>query len=395
MANTLTTKVCRKSEVIAVIGLLTPFSLFNYGTKLQAYAVQQTISNYGATEVIDYRPSLFNKLIHKPETMKNSRYLDFSPTTTDQKVDTALLAARQSAIARFNDRLTLSKPLCNLPSLSRHARNYECTVCGSDQIWSPVNLSRHVFMLEFAPRGVRKVAFSPSFGIESLPDSLKPTYRRRIANLDHISVREESGLAILSDLGFDDARHTLDPTLVLNAEDWERIAEPPSQSSMPPEPYLFCYFLGNRSLPRQVARQVARQKGLSIVNLPHFKGYVTADAGLADADLYDVSVENFLWLLRHASAVCTDSFHGTAFAIQFGKDLYYCPRHEQASLSATNGRAISLLARLGLEGRAAYSLDDVAAMADAPIDYKHVWRLLDDLRSSTASYLDKSLEGLG
>lgn len=376
-----------------MIGLLTPFALFNYGTKLQAYAVQQTVSRFGEVEVIDYKPSIVNRLVHKPETMHYSRYADYVPAAANQEVDSALQEARRRAIEAFDKELCLSKPLRSMPELRRHALGYEAIVCGSDQIWNPVNLSRHIFMLEFAPRQARKVAYSPSFGIESLPKSLKATYRRRIANLDCLSVREESGLDILTGLGFEDAACTLDPTLVLTAEAWERLMEGPA--TVPDKPYLFCYFLGNRSLPREIAREVAKQRGLTIVNLPHFKGFVEGDENLTGTGLYDVSVQNFIWLIRHASAVCTDSFHGSAFSVQFGRDLYYCPRHESDSMAATNGRVASLLLRLGLQGRMVNALSDLPSAIEAPIDYRHAWDLLESLREDTLSYLAQSLGGLG
>lgn len=378
-----------------MIGLMTPYKVSNYGTKLQAYAVQQVVSRYGETEIIDYEPALYDRMVHRFEYVRSKRYRDFAPASEIAgAVDSTLVEARNGAIAAFDAELRVSPHLSGSLSLRRHARVYDAVVCGSDQIWNPINLAWHAYMLEFVPQKTLKVAFSPSFGVSQVPNELRATYRRRLARMNYLSVRESSGLGILEKLGFGGATWTLDPTLVLGAHDWEGLAERPFSFNEPEEGYLFCYFLGTRRLGRDVAREIARRRGLTVVSLPHFKGYVPADEDFGDVCLYDVTVRGFVWLLMHATAVCTDSFHGSAFSLLFERELYCCPRHEDCDAAGTNDRLFSLLTSVGMGERLIRDLDDLAAPIDDVFDYEEASYFLAERRKETLAYLDGALGGL-
>lgn len=379
-----------------MIGLFTPYKISNYGTKLQAYAVQQVMGRFGDVEVIDYEPSLASRMLHKPESMRNMRYLDQMPNQSFEGLNPMLVKRRNDAIGSFDQLLATSKPLVGKHALTRYTVvHYNAVVCGSDQIWNPVNLARHVFMLEFVPRGIRRVAFSPSFGLQSLPTSLKATYKRRLSHIDCFSVREESGVRILKDLGYGNATWTLDPTLVLDRESWEKLATPPAGfQNKESSPYLFCYFLGNRKEERDIAREVACAKGLRVVTLPHFKGHVPCDDGFGDEQLFDVTPQNFVWLIQNAAAICTDSFHGCAFSIQFERELFYVRRHAASDTGATNDRVVSLLRDFGLEARVVPSISDMPSVALSPVDFQAVRQKLSKRRDATLDYLARSLEGI-
>lgn len=384
----------RDLEESALIGLLTPYKISNFGTKLQAYAVQQVMGTFGKTEIIDYRPTLVDRVVHKPESMRNARYLDFDHNKADDAGIRELLESRKRAIDDFDRQLVRSEPIEGRLKLKRHARSYTAVVCGSDQIWNPVNLNRHIYMLEFAHPTTRRIAFSPSFGIESIPNALKQTYKRRLSHLDFISVRERSGLDILSDLGFHDALWTLDPTLVMDGVAWKALEKRPDGLDTLSMPFLFCYFLGSRDQERTIARAIAREHGLQLVTIPHFKGCITSDEDFGDIQLGAISVQSFLWLIHHATAVCTDSFHASSFAIQFQRDLYCCPRHESDAVAATNSRVTSLYEGLGLGHRIVHSVEQALEIANQHIDYEAAFDTLEDMRRSTWGYLRLSMEGV-
>lgn len=378
-----------------MIGLFTPFKILNYGTKLQAFAVQEVIRNYGDVEVIDYSPSLTSRLIHKPESLHNMRYMDQQPHKKSLELDNNTLTQRNQALESFDSLYIKSPSIVGKSRLTSYAaKHYGSVVCGSDQIWNPVNLARHVFMLEFVPKHMRKVAFSPSFGLQRIPPSLEATYRRRLKNIDFLSVREESGVNILRDLGFNEVTWTLDPTLVLDSAFWGNLASPPSSFPYDTnEPFLFCYFLGVRKIERETALRIAQQKKLRIVTLPHFKGHVQWDEQFGDCRLFNVTPQNFVWLIQNASAVCTDSFHGCAFSLQFERELYCVRRHSSTDIGTTNERVTSLLSEFDLTQRIIEDGQDVKEVVNASSNYSQAQARLLNQRSVTRSFLSRALGG--
>ena len=64
---------------------------------------------------------------------------------------------------------------------------------------------------------------------------------------------------------------------------------------------------------------------------------------LGAESLYGCSIDEFLYYIRHAEVVLTSSFHGTAYAANFGRPLI--------SLTPSNGddRQITLLRSLAIE----------------------------------------------
>ena len=375
-----------------MIGLLTPYAVQNYGTKLQAYAVQEIISQYDDVEIINFRPNFPERVRRKIEKRSFTKtYNDTKGISERDNISDELLEKRKSAISSFDRKLKIITQIYGFSNLRKKAGQYAAVVCGSDQIWNPVNLPEHIFMLEFVPDSVRRVAFAPSFGLPSIPDKMKTDYRKRLQHIEYMSVREKTGVKILEELGFKDVFWSLDPTLVLDETKWHEVADEGKVKIK--EPYVFCYFLGSHTLGRDVARSISKSTGCKIVNLPHFKGYVEADQQFADYDLYDVSPQDFISLIRNASYVCTDSFHGTAFSIIFEKEFICCERHQNTDAGSTNDRIYSVLKLIGREDRLARNCDSVNQIIEDNINYKKVKAVIDENREQSRRFLTQALKG--
>lgn len=371
------------------IGLLTPTEVNNYGTKLQAYAMQELMNKFGTVEIIRYKANFTEKLIHKPEKAFMMHYRDVKPSS-EEVLNFELSAKRKKSIASFDDKFIYS-PICKgRNELKDQATGYDAIVCGSDQIWNPVNLASHIFMLEFVPDNVRRIALAPSFGIESIPFALRRTYASRLKHIEYLSVREKSGVEILKNLGRDDAFWCLDPTLLVEKYKWDKIAE--EATIHYDEPYVFCYFIGNNPFSREVAGRVREITGCKLVNIPHFKSYVKDDEGLADYDLYDVTPQDFVGLIRNARYVCTDSFHGTTFSLIFERELFCTERHHSGDAASTNGRLYSILSLVDLSERMIRESSIVEKLLNCPIEYKKVNVILKEKRSVSYSFIKDALE---
>lgn len=375
-----------------MIGLLTPYAVQNYGTKLQAYAVQEIIGQYEEVEIIQFRPNFLERVKRKIEKKFYIKVYNDTKGITDQgNVPEEYLKKRVNAISSFDAKLKIVPQIYGFGNLKEYAKQYSAVVCGSDQIWNPVNLPEHIFMLEFVPDDVRRVAFAPSFGLSEIPDKLKTDYTRRLKHIEYLSVREETGVHILKDLGFNNVFWSLDPTLILSEDKWYELADKSEKKIR--EPYIFCYFLGSHALGREIAKKIRKQTGYKVVNLPHFKGYVEADRNFADIDLYDVTPQDFISLIRDASYVCTDSFHGTAFSIIFEKEVICCERHQNNDEGSTNDRIYSILKVIGQEIRLVKNVEQTDLLIKTHIDYKKVKEIVNRNRKEANAFLTQALKG--
>ena len=374
-----------------MIGLLTPYNVNNYGTKLQAYAVQEIVSEFDDTEIITYQPDFWGKVLHKSENIRMKKYADAKQDNgLSERLPTHLKEKRNDAIKAFDTKLRIAPTVTGMSALKKQAIKYSAVVCGSDQIWHPVNLPGHIYMLEFVPENVKRIAFSPSFGIGQIPKELFRTYQHRFWHIQHLSVREKSGQNMLQKLGYPNAVWTLDPTRVLRENKWMALAAEGAEI-VPTEPYIFCYFLGTHTFGREMARRLQQKTGYKIVTLPHFKMYTLADKNFADIDLYNVSVQQFVALIKNSAMVCTDSFHGTAFSVLFERDVYCCERHKSADGASTNSRLHSILQLLSMEGRMLSSLGEVETVLQQPVDYPAVLSCLNEKRKETEEFLVHAL----
>lgn len=362
----------------------------NYGTKLQAYAVQEIMSEYGTVEIIDFKADLKWRVRYKPEKMLLQKYSDVK-NASEKTISINLSNKRRNAIYSFDDKYVFAPACVGGKALREQATTYDAVVCGSDQIWNPVNLGSHTCMLEFVPDSVRRISLAPSFGIESVPNELKHTYQDRLKHIEYLSVREKSGVDILKNLGREDVFWCLDPTLLLKEEKWHSLAAESKKSY--DEPYIFCYFLGNNPVPREVARKLREVTGAKVVNIPHFKSFVDADDGLANYDLYDATPQDFVNLIRNASFVCTDSFHGTAFSLIFEREVFSCERHQSTDIASTNGRLYSILSLLGIPERMVTDCNQVDKLLASQINYVELKSILDHKRNEAKEFLDNAIGG--
>ena len=376
-----------------MIGLFTPHNAVNYGTRLQAYAVQSIFSQYDDVEIIEYKPSIMEKGRRKLTRMilDLERYNDVKIEAEQMNDNPENIQTRMEAINRFNTRYKLSPVIRTKTALRKRALSYSAVVCGSDQVWNPRLIANHVNLLEFAPDDIKKISIAASFGVPTLPKNLKKYYRNNLLRFSSISVREENACKIVEDLGVSSPFWSLDPTLIVNRDIWNSLADE-GIGVVPDRPFVFCYFLGTHILGRNIAKAVSKvHENSIIVSLPHFKQYVKADENFADLGLYDVGIPEFLALIRGARAVITDSFHGTAFSLIFGKDVYCTPRHISTDSGNTNNRITSLLSLLRIDDRMILSNEDISTAIHSNIDYGRSSEILKKKKKECLCYIENAL----
>lgn len=380
------------------IGLCTPYKIDNYGTKLQAYAVQEKIKSLGYdVEIINFdrRSDLrFSKLVKR---YANKEYIQ---KKLSNKKDARLnyvnvkqgLKIRKDAINAFDHSHYKLTPLIKgYSSLCKYALDCSAMICGSDQIWLPASINNPTTTLEFVPESCKKIAFAPSFGISSIPPKKKMDYKEFLSQFDFLSVRETEGAKIIKELIGIDAPVVLDPTLSLDEEKWDALA---NEGHNPlSEKYMFCYFLGSTEQHRIEARRIADKLKLKLVILPHFKSYVPADEKYSDICLYNVTPCDFVRIIRESDYVCTDSFHATVFSIINRKRFMTFERFRKDCANSANSRIYSLLGKLNLSERIWSEQTTIDQEIETP-NYIEVEKKLSVLRKQTNEYLFLALHDI-
>lgn len=203
-----------------------------------------------------------------------------------------------------------------------------------------------------------------------------------VSLIQGVQLTQSAFFPILQTIGL-----VLDPTLLLERNYWDRLLKE-ATVCIPKQPYCFCYFLGNNKKHRESVKHLSQHKDYKIVNLQHFSGFCEADVDFADENLYAVSPQDFIALIANADYVCTDSFHCTAFSIQYEKNFTVFHRFEKKDKNSTNTRLYSLLEQLNLGTRI---IDDGQDIIPNAVDYSICNNLLEKQRVISSEYLQEAL----
>ena len=338
-------KRTKKGIAMAKVGIITFLHNDNFGSSLQAYALQRTICALGAeAEHMDYRPDGAEK-IRNYISSGNSPALILDGLRK-RKVKSSMAGARKKsrAIPDFYRRSLRLSPVCrNRSELKKQCGKYDMLICGSDQIWNPVWLNQAYF-LPFAPAETRKIAYAASLGVSRLPSEAKQKKMRKwLIGFDAISVREEEGAVLLEKMTGKRAEVMPDPVCLLTRNEWETVMTAPPVAR---GAYLLCYFIGENTAYWETVRQLQTELQLEVLVVP-----VTAESFSAEYKKLDgMGPEEFLGALHGAAAVCTDSFHCFVLSTIFEKPCIVCRRDREDDPESKNSRLDSFRRELGREG---------------------------------------------
>lgn len=284
---------------------------FNYGTVMQAVATRDVLSAYGDPVFIDYyrpqwTPEGYRRLClggSGHHVAKCLKYLLTSPQWERQR-------------KMFRNFIERELPLCDAnPYLNGGEFDPDAIYCvGSDQTWNFEDNAGldPVYFLTNVPDTCRKIAFSASFGRQSLGDEERLLTIKALSGFDAISVRESSSVALLESMGLKGTA-LKDPVLLCEPELWRHLSD--SEPAIG-GPYVLVYMLNENRNMLDYALRVSREKGLYI-RLITFTARQRAMAPKGFLSEFQPTPERWLALFRDASYVITDSFHGTCFSLLF------------------------------------------------------------------------------
>ena len=337
----------------------------NFGAALQAYAI--------------------TKLYEKEE--KKTELLNFiaCPLTWKGKIFYLL----EGVGFREYSRKFLNISTINFKNKEKINKEYDIFSVGSDQVWRPVwwkDKVKHYFF-DFVDDNKKKIAYAASFGVdywegdEKLTEEIKPLIKR----FDHISVREQSGINICKNtFGIDNVVCVLDPTLMIDREDYQPILDDWQDKSHLKKKYIAHMLLDDTEQLRNGSKKIADYLGAEI---NYIKGKSFKFLGKT-ITLYN-KVSQWLTYLKDAELVVTDSFHCAVFSIIFHKKFVVVANPVRGI-----ARLETLLGKVGLEDRFFTNIEDVlkSGVLDREIDYQEVDKKLEIHRKCSMNFLKKALE---
>ena len=292
------------------VGIITYHNGSNYGAALQAFALQEALKEFcDDVKIINYDNRFISKGLDRFRFDMSLRGIYYLLS------DIVNLKNNTEKINRFHDffaRYYVLSDLMSKDQLNSTGLPLDVGISGSDQIWNPL-LNKGVDDIYYLniPGIKKKCSYASSVGSYKFDNEI---YNKQIINLlstyTSISVRENSELIAKSINK--EVRNVCDPTLLLTKDQWGRKLD----LSLSRNKYLLIYAMTDFQNITEYAIQIAQKKRLHIkyIGMPvkKFKNvkYIT-----------NAGPKEFVDLFFNAEYVVTNSFHGTAFSVNFGKQF--------------------------------------------------------------------------
>ena len=389
---------------------MTMFHVKNYGSALQAYALQQAVESVPGwrCEVLNIRPWTVNGVLSFDRRSPPPRRKSLSERLLRLALHAPSLFSEK--VREWHDRRFVRGPLCRIfddfvarelhltarfengTALREAPPVADAYITGSDQTLNPnFTGGDSIWFFDFLPprgeRAYRKLCYSSSFAVASLPERQRQAYAKGLGDYDALSFREQSGVALAESLGLRGSV-CCDPTLLLDRAQWAAFAC--RSPRRPRGGYILCYNLRYMADPYPMAgaleRELARRLRLPVVHLDP----LAPRRGTFGRVIRDATPSEFVDFFLNASFVMTSSFHGTAFALQSGRPfMTYVVADRMA-----DSRAADLLVRCGAEchmvtiDQTAKTLGDLSRFAPREEERER----LEAFRSASRRWLMTALE---
>lgn len=285
----------------------------NCGGLLQAYALTKVICDLGfCSEQICWCPQTFSCSSEKRKkmTFKNRlKSLILIPLNFCGNIVYSHKMKRRKAFCKeFEHIIPHSNQKYTSENIKMANNEYDIFIAGSDQIWNMLWYNPEYF-LDFVAEGKNKFSYAASMPDTRISVEEKKKLITHLSSFDSISVREKNTEIFLSELLNRQISTVLDPTLLLDINEWSLIAT----ERIVAQKYIFCYFLNDDKEDKRIAKQFAKILGIKIATFQHLDSFHYRDLFFADYNFY-VGPKEFLSLIRNAEYVITDSFHAAVFS---------------------------------------------------------------------------------
>lgn len=364
------------------VGTITYHRAVNYGAVLQTFALQKVLDKFEVNnEVVDYRAD-YIEWIYKPFCMRDRKNIkDFFKIIKGAPIKNK---KRNQFFKFIKNNIRVSQKAYTKETLDKANDEYDVFIAGSDQVFN-LDCSNYDtnYLLDFVNDKNKKTSYAASFGFDEMPKEDVKEYKRLLSGFNSISVREAQGVKIVKKAINKEAVEVLDPTLLISGNEWREIVGETKEDS---KGYILIYALLPSQTLIEFANKLQEKTGLEIVFV---KDSLTKEGHNVLSKnvkyLKDVEPFEFVKLISEAEYVITNSFHGTAFSINFNKKFF---TELLAPETKVNSRLENILDMLDLRNRQVVSLDSLTL---EEIDYGRVNKILDERREMSLDYLKNIL----
>lgn len=304
----------------------------NYGNQLQNCAVVSVLESMGVgvnTLFFVYNAEYLASMKHKIKNIVFSKL----------KCGDYIQAKRELAFERFFEKyINYTKPIKKVVP-QELIDSYDFFIAGSDQVWNPDfstdETMWNYFLLSFAPPE-KRVSFAASISVPNIPRDKKDAFVDALSDFKAISVREEAGAELIKKLTGREVETIIDPTLMMDKEEWEKISEKPENINTDKK-YVLTYVLGNKNDKIEKQINELKQNGYEIYRL--------LDKRMTS--LFITNPAEFIYLISKASLVLTDSFHACVFSFLYDVPFLVYAREGQENKMMS--RIETLLSKFHME----------------------------------------------
>lgn len=386
------------------IGIITYHFPYNCGAALQCFALQTKLEQLGhEVSVINYRPWYHQNRytpLKNPIYFAKKRFNDPADNLAKRCWHAAdgfrrtvqswrtypQVSLKEKKFRPFVKRyLHETKVYRSLKQLQSNPPKCDVYISGSDQLWNCAitnGVFDSAYFLDFGGDNVARMSYSVGADFSKL-ENPQAALRDLVKRLDVISLREEKWLPAVEKAaeGKIPTHIDVDPTLLLEEKNYlQYMPDMPKEK----EPYILTYTMTGET-QKQIyngARILSEKLGMKVIDVsgdPNKMNKKVEDNRLCGPD-------EFLWYVKNAEYVVTNSFHGTVFSVLFNKKFVTIPH------ALTGNRVTELLDKLGLSNRWHRVTTEAIAEITNEIDYAAVSEKLGELRSNSIDFLQDSIQ---
>lgn len=312
------------------IGIVTLTRNPNYGNVLQNIALQTVIRSLG------YEPETIPNTDRTSLFFGKSGIKELIKIVVNKDDCRTIEIRRRRFLACCKKNIKYSKAFYDGSQIRGDISYFKSFIVGSDQVWNPFfDFASDFEMLRFADKE-KRISYAASFGvsdISKLGSNGVEQIAKGLSEFKSLSVRENTGKSIANSFGINNCEVHLDPTMLIGRGQWDKYVKKPKLKL--PNNYVVLYMLGNMTDEYwRIIEELKKKHHASVINV-------------LDSRYRVLDPLEFIWLIKNAKCVCTDSFHATVFSIIYHKWFVILNRidaHENQ-----NDRFVTLLSKLGID----------------------------------------------
>lgn len=361
------------------VGIYTIHACNNYGAVLQAYATARFLNEHGhkaeivnvVTETLE-RAMAYQRSWRRPQDIVFNLYVIFNPS----------VKRKIRNFSSFRGLLPLSQLYRSYQEVIDNPPSYDVHLVGSDQVWNVERgLGQAYFFLPFIPKGGRKMSYASSFGCYDAIRQNKESITNLLSSFDGLGVREQDAAAYLSQECGLIPQCVLDPTFLLDSQQWGNIA---GDEPIIKTPYILYYGFDTNRFCEEALSLASRMLKLPVIGVS-----VSLHSPYKFDRFYqEAGPKEFLNLIKNATMVLTSSFHGMALSLNFRRDFVVIRSGTRMS------RMESLLKLFDLDERIVGNTDELSQLLSKRpnIDYQTCSSVMEEKSLESGKWLLNQLD---